>query len=284
MFTCSTIVYITWSENALHEPMYIFICNLVIDVMYGNSTFFPKFIVDLLTGGSVITLFGCLSQAFFIQIYSCVEVCTFTAMAYDRYLAVAEPLRYHTLMSNRKAAKLITGIWIINIVSELANVTLTGRLTFCGKYITNIVCETMSLLYMACGDTTANNIFGMVVSLGLVTFAIGSAFCYIGTFAECLKISLEAKQKAFHTLITHVLTFSIYMTALLFAVFRYRLNVGTLPIVTQLVIIFSGLTLTLTLNPLVYGIRVEALRRKINQHLQKPFIILQINRTRASSH
>ncbi|XP_077307007.1 olfactory receptor 6E1-like [Lithobates pipiens] len=280
MLTCSSIAYITWTEKTLHEPMYIFICNLVIDVMHGSSSFFPKLIVDLLSGGSAITLVGCLSQAFCIQIFSSVEVCTFAVMAYDRYLAVAEPLRYHALMTNGKAVKFIIGIWVFNLVNVLVCVTLTGRLTFCGRNIINVYCETMSLMFLACGDITVANLYGTVWTLSLVIFSNGTAvFCYIGTFIVCLKISLQASQKAIHTLITHVVTFCSCMAAGLFVIFRYRLNGGSVSTVAHLTIAILGLTVSLTLNPLVYGIRMEALRGKILQQLQKRLGILQTKPT-----
>ncbi|XP_040195208.1 olfactory receptor 49-like [Rana temporaria] len=280
MLTCSSIAYIILTEKTLHKPMYIFICNLVIDVMHGSSSFFPKLIIDLLSGGSSITLVGCLSQAFCIQIFSSVEVCTFAVMAYDRYLAVAEPLRYHNLMTNRKAVKFCIGIWVFDIANEVIYVTLTGRLTFCGRNIINVYCETMSLMFLACGDITVANLYGTVWALSLVIFSNGTAiFCYIGTFIVCLKISMKDSQKAIHTLITHVLTFSACMSSGLFVIFRYRLNGGSVSIAAQLAIAVLGLTVSLTLNPLVYGIRMEALRAKILQHLRKLLGTIQTNPT-----
>ncbi|KAM9319760.1 olfactory receptor 6E1-like [Gastrophryne carolinensis] len=267
---CFSIVYVTWIEESLHEPMYIIICNLVVDMMFGSLAFFPKLIIDLLTGCSTISLAGCLCQAFCIQIFSSAETCTFTLMAIDRYLAVAQPLRYHAIMTNGKAFNLLAGLWVFILTSIGTIVVLNGTLTICGTNIRNVYCETMSLLAMACGNTTFVNLFGLSWTLiYVISTFLTNVFCYISTYIVCLKISLEAGQKAIHTLITHVVTFGTCLSTGLFVIFRYRLNGGLISTTSHVAIAVSALVLTVTLNPLVYGMRTEALRNKIVQHLYR---------------
>ncbi|XP_073524971.1 olfactory receptor 5AP2-like [Phyllobates terribilis] len=260
----SMIVYIVWSEETLHEPMYIFIANLVVNVMFGNSTVLPKIVIDLLFGFHTISLPGCLIQAFCFQSFSTLELFTFTVMALDRFLAVGHPLRYPTLMTNEKAFWILFSVFVFVLLGSCITVGLTAKLSMCGVYINNVYCETMSLLRLACGDTTINNIFGTVWT---TTMVIGCVFVviysYIGTFIVCLKISAEAYQKAIHTLVTHIITFSTFMAATLFVTFRYRLGIGPLSTVAHVVISISGLTVSVIFDPLVYGIRTEALRKKI---------------------
>ncbi|KAM3936235.1 olfactory receptor 1496-like [Leptodactylus fuscus] len=270
IFLCSLIVYVVWTEQSLHEPMYIFISNLVWNVMVGSSAFLPKLAIDLFTGSSTISLSGCLTQAFCIQSFASVEILTFTIMAYDRYLAVGFPLRYHSLMTCKKALLSLVIMWLVVLISRLVGVMLVVRLTLCGNSICNVFCETMSLIHLACVSTAVNDAYGTTWTLLLIVGSLVIViYCYIRTFLICMKISVEANQKAIHTLVTHIITFSTFMVTTLFVSFRYRLNGGTLSTVTHVVISIGGLTVSITLNPLIYGIRTTALKTKMIQTLKQ---------------
>ncbi|XP_069828941.1 olfactory receptor 52E8-like [Dendropsophus ebraccatus] len=267
---CSLIVYVVRTEQSLHEPMYIFICGLVGNVMVGSSALLPKMAIDLLSGCTTISLSRCLVQAYFIQSFVFVEILTFTIMAYDRYLAVGFPLRYHSLMTNKKALQSLAIIWSMILLIVLSAAIMVVRLTLCGNSINNVYCETLSLVRLSCGSTAINDIYGTIVTLliivGSLTLVI---YCYIRTFLVCLKISMEASQKAIHTLVTHIITFSTFMTTSLFVAFRYRLNGGSLSTATHVIISLVGLSISITVNPLIYGIRTEALRTKMIHTLKE---------------
>ncbi|KAM9319763.1 olfactory receptor 5AP2-like [Gastrophryne carolinensis] len=264
------IVYVTWVEESLHKPMYIFICSMVLNVMYGSSNYLPKLVIDLLTKYSTISLPGCLAQAFFSQSYHSAEIFTFMIMACDRYLAVGHPLRYPMLMTNLTVKRLLLAIWTYVIVCIAVVVWLTARLTFCGVNINNFMCETLSLLRLACSDISINNIYGTTYTLSMT---IGSIlvvlYCYIGTAIICLKHSMEAARKAAQMLVTHAMAFSIFMVGTLFVTFRYRLSSGSLSTTSHIAISMSGITTSVTLNPIIYGIRTKALRERIVHRVQK---------------
>ncbi|XP_073404483.1 olfactory receptor 56A4-like [Dendrobates tinctorius] len=270
MTLSSIIVYTVWLEETLHEPMYIFIANLVVNVMFGNSAILPKVVIDLLFGLNTISIPACLIQSFCNQSYGSLELFTFTVMAYDRYLAVGHPLRYPTLMSNGRAYWILFAVLVFVSLSIGITVFLASRLFICGVYINNLYCETMSLLNLACDDTSINNVFGttwtVTVVVGCILVVI---YCYIRTILICLEISGKAYQKAMNTLVTHIVTFSTFMATSLFVIFRYRLGSGSLSTVAHVVISITGLIVSLALNPLTYGIRTEALRNKIIVNLQK---------------
>ncbi|KAM5180489.1 olfactory receptor 52B6-like [Mantella aurantiaca] len=238
--------------------------------MVGGSTVFPKLVVDLLLGCTNIQIAGCLVQSLFIETFAYVEILTFTIMAYDRYLAVSHPLRYPMLMTNGKAIKCLAVIWIFIFIIRIIGVALTARLPLCGMNINSVYCETMSLTRLACGDTTVNSIYGTTGTLLIVILSmLIVVYCYIRTFLICLKISTEAYQKAIHTLVTHIVAFLTYMAATLFVGFRYRLNIGSVPTVAHIVISMTGLTVSVSLNPLIYGMRTEALRIKMVNGIKK---------------
>ncbi|KAM9319764.1 olfactory receptor 1500-like [Gastrophryne carolinensis] len=277
MFVSSTIVYVTWIEETLHKPMYIFIGNFVFNVMYGSSNYLPKLVVDLFSKRSTISLSSCLSQAFFTQSYFSVEIFTFMVMAYDRYLAVGYPLRYPTLMTNVTVKKIILAIWTYVVVCISLVVWLAARLTFCGVNINNVYCETMSLLRLACSDISINNIYGTTYTLSMtISCILVVLYCYIRTAVICLKHTVDAAHKAAHTLVTHAIAFSIFMAGTMFVTFRYRLYSGSISVAAHIAISMTGITTSVTLNPLIYGIRTEALRRRIVHHMKK---IMQLTKS-----
>ncbi|XP_068121912.1 olfactory receptor 6N1-like [Hyperolius riggenbachi] len=270
VFLCSLIVYVTWREENLHEPMFIFISSLVLNVMFGSSAFYPKLFVDLMLKCSTISLPGCLFQGFCLQSYASAEIFTFTAMAFDRYLAVGHPLRYPTLMMNVTSLKLILAIWVFVLVTKTVSIILTARLTFCSENIDNVYCEAFSLQRLACDDITFNSIYGSTMTfLMIIGCLLVIIFSYIRTILICTKLSREASQKATQTLVTHVVAFSTFMAGSMFVTFRYRFNTGSLSTTAQTIITLSGITSSLTLNPLIYGIGTQIIRDKIVRNLQK---------------
>ncbi|XP_077307003.1 olfactory receptor 5AP2-like [Lithobates pipiens] len=269
MVLCLTIVVVTWTEEALHEPMYIFISNLMFTDMYGSSALMPKLIIDLMTGCMTIPFSQCLAQGFFLQSFPSVEIFTFAAMAYDRYLAVGHPLRYPMLMTNRKAFTILIEIWIYVYVGICAIVVIASRQTLCGVHINSVFCETVSLTYLACGDTTLGIAFGFTWTMIMIVSCVCVAiYCYIRTFLVCLKISEDACQKAIHTLVTHIIAFFTFLASTLFMTFRYRLKGESLSLISHIITSVTGAA-SFTLNPIIYGIRTEALRVKIIHRLKK---------------
>ncbi|XP_018426387.1 PREDICTED: olfactory receptor 6N1-like [Nanorana parkeri] len=274
MALCSLIVFVTWTEETLHEPMYIFIANLMLADMYGSTAIMPKLIIDLMTGCVTISFTGCLAQGFFLQTFPGAEIFTFTAMAYDRYLAVGHPLRYPMLMNNKRAFNILVGIWIYVYVGICAIVVIASRQTLCGVRINSVFCETISLTHLSCGNNTLGIVFGftwtMLMIVGCVCVVV---YCYIRTFLVCLKISQEACEKAIHTLVTHIIAFFTFLASSLFTVFRYRIKGESLTFLSHLITSIAGLA-SFTLNPVIYGIRTEALRTKMSQRLKsmKSFI------------
>ncbi|XP_069828935.1 olfactory receptor 1500-like [Dendropsophus ebraccatus] len=266
---CTLIVYVVWTEQSLHEPMYIFICGLVGNGMVGSSAFLPKLAIDLFSGWTTISLSVCLTQAYFIQTFAGVDKLTFTIMAYDRYLAVGFPLRYHSLMTNKMALQSLVLIWLGLLLIVLVSITLVVRLTRCADGIQNMYCESMSLVRLACVSTAINDAWGYTtaVFIDLITLLI-VIYCYIQTFLVCLKISMEASQKAIHTLVTHIITYTTFTAGTLFIGFRYRINGGSLSTLMHVIICIAGPLVSIAFNPLVYGIRTEALRIKMIQSLK----------------
>ncbi|XP_071989536.1 olfactory receptor 4C6-like [Engystomops pustulosus] len=270
VFLSIIIVFVVFSDTRLHEPMYILISNLVLNGIFGSSTFFPKLIVDLITSSTTITHGNCMVQALCVALFSLLELCAFTIMAYDRYLAVCHPLRYVVLLTNEKVIKLIIGSFIVTFILVVIGLILTWRLPLCGDSINNVFCDNMSLVVLSCVDSSVSRLFSASGTiLYLCVTIIVTILSYLQIFVVCLKASRESRQKAVHTLVTHLLNFSIYLVGFLFVFIRYRLGSIDLPIVIHVFLSVTPIIVPPLFNPLIYGVRTHAIKASVIHYLQK---------------
>ncbi|XP_063806683.1 olfactory receptor 4B13-like [Pseudophryne corroboree] len=269
MFLSISIVSVVMAEPCLHEPMYILICKLFINGMFGSSTFFPKLIVDLITSSKTISYSGCIMQTVCITLFAVFEMSSFTLMAYDRYLAICHPLHYVILMTNKKVMKLIIGSSVTYIIAIFIGILLTWALPLCGNKINNIFCDNMSLVTLSCSDPSLSNFYSAaLVSIYLIVTISVTVFSYLRIFAVCLKVSKESRQKAVHTLVTHLLNFTIFLLGVFFVFIRYRLGSIDLPIMVHVLLSVTPVLFPPLLNPLIYGLRTHALKIKLIHYLQ----------------
>ena len=107
VFCNLTVIFTIILHKKFHEPMYVFLCNLCVNGLFGTSGFYPKFMYDLLAHDHVISYTGCLIQIFVIYSSALSDFSTLTVMAYDRYLAICRPLEYHSIMTNQRVLEWI---------------------------------------------------------------------------------------------------------------------------------------------------------------------------------
>ncbi|XP_069828949.1 olfactory receptor 4C6-like [Dendropsophus ebraccatus] len=263
------IVFVVCKNPTLHEPMYILISNLVLNGIFGSSSLFPKLIVDLITSSTTITHSNCVAQALCVTLFAIYEMSTFTLMAYDRYLAIRHPLHYSMMITNERIIGLIIGSFLVAFILVLIAVLLTWKLPLCGNRINNIFCDNMSMVILSCVDSSISQLFSaFVVILYLCVTIFVIVFSYLQIFLVCLKISGESRQKAIHTLVTHLLNFSIFLLGFLFIFIRYRLGSIKLPVVIHVLLSVTTLIVPPLFNPLIYGVRTHALEVRVMHYLQ----------------
>ncbi|KAM5180500.1 olfactory receptor 52E2-like [Mantella aurantiaca] len=266
----SVIVYVVVTEASLHEPMYVLICNLVLNGIFGSTSIFPKLIVDLITASKTISRISCLSQIQCVTTFTFFDISTFAIMAYDRYLAICEPLRYFTLMSLKIVMKLSVGSLVFCFFAVLVAVLLSARLPLCGRHIKSIFCDNVSYFVLSCVDSSVNNLYGTTITVSyLCVLLLVIFYSYIRIFVTCWTVSKEAQKKAIHTLLTHLINFSIFLLGLLFVFVRHRLGSNGLPLSTHTLLSICLVVAPPLFNPFIYGVRTKALQAKIGQFLQR---------------
>ncbi|XP_006867560.1 PREDICTED: olfactory receptor 13A1-like [Chrysochloris asiatica] len=216
------IVTVITLSPGLHTPMYFFLVNLAILDIVCTTTVLPKLLESLLVQVDTISYQGCLTQLFFLIWSLGAELLLLTAMAFDRYVAICQPLRYGTIMSWPLCALLAVAVWTFSAINTSVHTGLIAKLTFCGpNHIQHFLCEAPSLLLLSCSPTTVNNVMIIItdVYFGVVNFFLTLAsYGYI--VASILRIrSASGKRRAFSTCSSHLLVVTWYYSTLIYTYF-----------------------------------------------------------------
>ncbi|XP_072547860.1 olfactory receptor 52K1-like [Salminus brasiliensis] len=257
-----TVIFSIALDKGLHEPMYIFLCNLCINALYGTAAFYPKFMFDLLSPLHVISYAGCMIQIFVIYSSVLCDLSTLTVMAYDRYVAICRPLQYHSEMTHLKVMKCILFCWTAPIFCMGLVVFLTSQLTLCGSTIGKLYCETWAVAKLACSSTTVNNVVGQVIIVIYIGHALLIFTSYAKVIQTCRK-SKEGRYKFMQTCLPHLIALFNVAVALLFDVFYSRYGSTSLPQSLRNFLALDFLFIPPILNPLIYGLQLTKIRKHV---------------------
>ncbi|XP_076832092.1 olfactory receptor 1468-like [Brachyhypopomus gauderio] len=261
LFVNLTLVIIVVLGKTLHEPMYLFICNLYINGIGGASAFYPKILADLFSDIHVISYTGCLTQMCAIYWYIFCEFTSLTIMAYDRYLAICKPLEYHSIMTHQMVVKLLVCIWLFTFLETSVGAALTSRLTLCGNEIDKLYCFNWDVVKLSCTDITLNSLYGYIL-----IFSHASQFIFIIiSYIHIIKASLKSKTervKFMQTCLPHLITLSNFTFSLLLDVLCARYGNGERLQALRNILGIEFLVVPPLLNPIIYGIRMTQIRSR----------------------
>ncbi|XP_053141521.1 olfactory receptor 1052-like [Hemicordylus capensis] len=249
------IIVLIWLDPQLHTPMYFFLSSLsFLDACY-STTITPNMLVNFLIGNKTISYAACITQYFFFAIFATTEFFLLAAMAYDRYVAICNPLLYTAVITKRICIGLVAGSYLWGLVNSLIHTSGLLRLSFCGSNVINhFFCDLTPLLKLSCSDIYMNEMliftFGSLFEMSTLLIIIVS---YIFILMAVLRIhSAKGRQKAFSTCASHLTAVAIYHGTILFMYFRpsssYSLDTDKMASVFYTVIIPM-------LNPLIYSLR-----------------------------
>ncbi|XP_035241878.1 olfactory receptor 51E1-like [Anguilla anguilla] len=249
-------------EKALHEPMYIFLCNLCINAVYGTAGFYPKFLYDVLSGSHMISYDGCFLQIFVIYTSVKCEFVTLTVMAYDRYVAICKPLMYHSIMTGQMMCKLLTFCWIYPYVTMSLNMTLARRLTLCRSHIDKLYCENWSIVKLSCEETVVNNISGFIVIITFAGLAMYTMLSYVKLISVCTK-SREDRIKFMQTCVPHLCAVINFTVTLLFDTMYSRYGSRDMSERLRNFLALQFLIIPPLFNPIIYGLKLTEVRKRL---------------------
>ncbi|XP_028821602.1 putative gustatory receptor clone PTE01 [Denticeps clupeoides] len=264
-----SIIWMVYKERSLHEPMYLFIACLSANAIYGSSGLFPRLFIDVLSDSHSISYDACSSQIFVIYTYGICEFTMLTIMAYDRCVAICYPLRYHSIMTPRTTGLLIAAGVSWPIVCKSIVTYFTARLPLCGREITRLYCSTWSVARLSCVSTAGNNAMGLfftVVTIFLLVAFI--LYTYIRILLVCRRSSSEFRGKALQTSLPHIVTVVTYSLSSFCDILLSRFELGQALNIVTLLFSVEVLLVPPILNPLIYGLALPEIRKKIINRLK----------------
>nr|XP_048288829.1 olfactory receptor 141-like [Myodes glareolus] len=267
------LIALVIGDPQLHTPMYCFLSGLSsVDAGY-SSDITPNMLVDFMSKNKIISFHGCAAQMFLAITFGTTECFLLAAMAYDRYVAIHNPLMYAVSMSPRVYVSLIIASYAGGILHAAVHTVATFSLPFCrSNEIQHIFCDIRPLLSISCSDTYVNELllFFFVSSIELVTILIilvSYAFILLSIFKMN---SVEGRRKVFSTCGAHLTGVSIFYGTILFMYVRPSSSYS----LERDMIVSSFYTIGIPmLNPIIYSLRNKDVKEAMRRILRKNFHI-----------
>ncbi|XP_065258957.1 olfactory receptor 5W2-like [Emys orbicularis] len=258
-------------DPRLHTPMYFFLSNLSFCDLCFSSIISPKMLLNFLAERKSISYTACTVQLYLCIISADVVCLLLAVMAYDRYVAICNPLLYTVTMSRQRCNQLVAGVYAVGVVDSMIHTWLTFRLSFCSSNIINhFFCDIPPLLALSCSDTRVNQIvmFAFIGCITVISF-VPVLLSYVYIISTILQIrSAEGRRKAFSTCSFHLTAVVLFYGIPLFMYLRppssYSMDID------KVALVFYTLVIPM-LNPLIYSLRnrevKDALRKAMNKLL-----------------
>ncbi|XP_069390903.1 olfactory receptor 4E2-like [Paralichthys olivaceus] len=262
LIVCANVLLIVviCMNRSLHEPMYVFLCSLFVNELYGSTGLFPLLLVQILSDVHTVSASVCLLQVFCLYSYGGVEIFTLAIMSYDRYLAICLPLQYNRQMTSNKIIMLVALSWIYPLLSNFF-FSQAVPLQLCGNIINKVYCDNYYIVKLSCSDTTVNNIVGLT---HMFTVIFGLIILILYTYARILKVcfsgSKQTRQKAVSTCTPHLLSLLNFSFGAFFEIMQSRFNLKSLPKLLRIFLSLYWLLCQPLVNPLLYGLQMSKIR------------------------
>ncbi|XP_004772047.2 olfactory receptor Olfr180 [Mustela putorius furo] len=267
------LVALIFIERRLYTPMYIFLGNLALMDSCCSCAITPKMLEDFFSKDRMISLYECMAQFYFLCFAETSDCFLLAAMAYDRYVAICNPLQYHTMMSKKLCIHMAIGIFITSNLHSMIHVGLLLRLTFCrSNQIDHFFCDILPLYRLSCTDPYINElmiyIFSMPIQIITIAIVFVSYICIISTIFKMK--SKEGRGKAFSTCASHFLSVSIFYICLLMYIRPFEEGDKDIPVA-----VFYTIVIPL-LNPFIYSLRNKEVLSALKKHMRNNNIVKKL--------
>nr|XP_033818296.1 olfactory receptor 8U9-like [Geotrypetes seraphini] len=266
-----TMILVISGSSQLQTPMYFFLCNLSFVDLCFTSVTVPKMLSNLTSGKKTISYSECITQLYFFIIFGDAECVLLSIMAYDRYVAICNPLHYITIMNKNVCLSMSAACYIISVLNSLLHTLMVYRLSFCkSNLIEHFFCDFTPLLKLSCTDTSVNEllVFTVVSVIVMVPFLI-TLISYVFIISAILKIqSTGGRRKTFSTCSSHLIVVIIFYGTLIFMYLRpsssYSLEKDK--IISVIYNVVSPM-----LNPFIYSLRTREVKTALKIAVQRIF-------------
>ncbi|XP_050802657.1 olfactory receptor 52B2-like [Gopherus flavomarginatus] len=267
LFGNSLLLFIILTERSLHEPMYLFVSMLAAADLLLSTTTVPKMLAVFWFRAGEISFAACLTQMFFIHVSFMAESAILLAMAFDRYVAICNPLRYTMILNKSVIGKIGLAVVTRSFCFIFPVIFFVKQLKFCRtNRLPHNYCDYMAIARLGCNNITVSVWYGvamaiLVIGLDAVLIAVSYGLILRAVFQLPTK---EARLKALHTCGSHVCVMLMFYTPAFFSSFANQFGHIIPGYILNLLANLYVLTPPM-LNPIVYGVTTkEILKRVIN--------------------
>ncbi|XP_067388376.1 olfactory receptor 9S13-like [Emydura macquarii macquarii] len=257
------------ADSRLQTPMYFFLKNLAfLDLCY-SSVIAPKALLCVSTGNKAISYNGCAAQMFFFSLFGTTEAFFLAVMAYDRFAAICNPLRYPITMSKRACVCLVAGAYFSGCLNCSIQTGFTFSLSFCGTgRIDHFFCDVLAVMQASCSDTFANEMVMLAVCGAII---VGTALVVLISYSYIITTvmqmpSTEGRRRAFSTCTSHLVAVSLFFGTVFF-MYAQPGSVSS-PGQNKVVSVFYTIVIPM-LNPFIYSLRNQEVKEALRRQLKK---------------
>ncbi|XP_041627901.1 olfactory receptor 8B3-like [Vulpes lagopus] len=256
-------------NSHLHTPMYFFLFNLsFIDLSY-SSVFTPKMLVNFTSKKNIISYIGCMTQLYFFCFFVVSECYVLTSMAYDRYVAICNPLLYNVVMSPKVCSLLMFGSYLMAFSGAMAHTGCMLRLTFCdANTINHYLCDILPLFQLSCTSTYVNElVVFIVVGINIIVPSVTVFVSYGFILSNILRISsTEGRSKAFSACSSHIIAVSLFFGS---GAFMYLKPSSTESMDEGKISSVFYTNVVPMMNPLIYSLRNKDVKIALQKTLSR---------------
>ncbi|XP_076975525.1 olfactory receptor-like protein OLF4 [Tamandua tetradactyla] len=271
------IILATITDSHLHTPMYFFVSNLSFCDICFTSTTAPKMLFNLQTQNRIITYQHCLTQMYFFLLFVEVDNFLLTIMAYDRFVAICQPLHYTVTMNPRFCGLLVLTAWITSALHSLLQTLMMLRVSFCAPFeIPHFFCELNQMVQLACSNAFLNNVVldCAAVLLGVVPLS-GILYSYSKIVSSIRAIlSTQGKYRAFSTCASHLSVVSLFYCTSLGV---YLSSAATHSTHSSAIASVMYTMVMPMLNPFIYSLRNKDIKEALKRLLGKRAMQLHVS-------
>ncbi|XP_050783808.1 olfactory receptor 52N2-like [Gopherus flavomarginatus] len=253
------ILFTVKTDPSLHGPMYYFLCMLAITDLVLCTSILPKMLAIFWFNSREINLSACLTQLYFIHCFIVMESGILVAMAFDRYVAICDPLRHSTILTNPVVTKIGLAVGLRGGMLVLPYVLLARQWPYCR---TNIIphthCEHMAVVKLACADIRVSSYYGLSVAILVISMdVLFITVSYIQILRAIFSLpTKDARLKTFGTCSSHLCTILVFYISALFSSLTYRFG-HNVPLHFHVLIANVYFLVPSMLNPIIYGVRTK---------------------------
>ncbi|XP_075789840.1 olfactory receptor 52B2-like [Pelodiscus sinensis] len=261
----SLLLYIIATERSLHEPMYLFLSMLAAADLLLSTTTVPKMLALFCFGAGEISFAACLTQIFFVHLSFIAESGILVAMAFDRYVAICNPLRYTTLLSKPVIGKIGLAVLTRSFCFAFPIFFLMTRMKICGNYLLpHIYCEYMIITRLACDNITINIWYDLAKAISVIGLdAVLIAVSYVLILRAVFQRRYQgARLKALRTCGSHICVILLYYVPTFVSFYEYQFEQISHGNTINLLANISVLLLPM-LNPVIYGMMTKEILKRV---------------------